>query len=104
MGIMELTEKEIESERVDVIISDLPFGHKCGSHKKNRRLYPKMLMAMNRILKKNGKILLITMERKVLMKALMENEDKWKYDTMEIDVGGFDALLFIITKIERFDD
>ena len=57
-----------------------------------------MLDTMHRILKQNGKALLITMERKVLMKALMESQEKWKYETMEIDVGGFDALLFIIRK------
>merc|ERR1719461_1361329 len=89
MDICELTDKEIENERVDAIISDLPFGHKCGSHKMNQKLYPKMLSSMHRILKKDGKALLITMDRKLLIKALDANSDKWKYKTMEIDVGGF---------------
>ena len=102
--IVKLSDNEIKDECVDIMISDLPFGHKCGTHKTNRKLYPLMLESMNRILKLNGKALLITMERKLLIKLLDTNDKQWKYDTIEIDVGGFDALLFIITKIGKYQD
>lgn len=101
--ITQLNDKQMKQECIDIIISDLPFGHKCGTHKTNRKLYPVMLKSMNRILKMNGKALLITTERKLLAKLLDVNDKQWKYDTIEIDVGGFDALLFVMIKIGKYE-
>eukprot|EP01083_Nonionella_stella_P088534 246817_1 len=102
LDICEVTTEQMSDACVDIIISDLPFGHRCGSHKKNRKMYPLMLRSMNRVLKMNGKAMLITMERKLLAKLLDESDKQWKYDTVQIDVGGFDALLFIIHKMANY--
>ncbi|ORZ14257.1 S-adenosyl-L-methionine-dependent methyltransferase [Lobosporangium transversale] len=58
------------SETVDLIVSDLPWGQRENSHVYNCKLYPRMLREMIRVLKTNGRALLITGERKLLQRQL----------------------------------
>ena len=58
---------------VDVIISDLPFGHRCGNKKSNQRMYPAFLKECHRVLSKDGgRAILLTLERG-LMKSVLNN-------------------------------
>ncbi|ORC93571.1 putative THUMP domain-containing protein 3-like [Trypanosoma theileri] len=45
------TRLPLRNNSVDCIISDLPFGRRCGSHKVNTKLYPMMIRESYRILR-----------------------------------------------------
>merc|ERR1712154_433456 len=44
------------------------------------------------------------MERKILTQCLDRGKKQWSFETMEVDVGGFNALLFVAVKIAASDD
>ncbi|KEG09626.1 putative THUMP domain-containing protein 3-like [Trypanosoma grayi] len=46
------TRLPLRSNSVDRIISDLPFGMRCGNHKHNVKLYPMMLRECHRVLRR----------------------------------------------------
>jgi hypothetical protein len=61
----------------DIIVSDLPFGRRCGNHGVNERLYPKLLREWHRVLRKSaapgepsGTMVLLTLERPLLLQTL----------------------------------
>ncbi|CUG86530.1 Hypothetical protein, putative [Bodo saltans] len=42
----------LQTSLVDVVISDMPFGRRCGTHGINAKLYPSLLKEIHRVLKK----------------------------------------------------
>ncbi|KAF8979801.1 THUMP domain-containing protein 3 [Entomortierella lignicola] len=58
------------SNTVDLIVSDLPWGQRESSHLSNCKLYPKLIKEIIRILKVDGRALLVTGERKLLQRQL----------------------------------
>ncbi|KAF9113346.1 THUMP domain-containing protein 3 [Mortierella sp. AM989] len=58
------------SNIVELIISDLPWGQRENSHLYNCKLYPKFVKEIIRLLKVNGRAVLITGERKLLQRQL----------------------------------
>ncbi|KAG0018834.1 THUMP domain-containing protein 3 [Entomortierella chlamydospora] len=58
------------SKSIDLIISDLPWGQRESSHLSNCKLYPKLVKEIIRLLKVNGRALLVTGERRLLQRQL----------------------------------
>ncbi|KAF9153926.1 THUMP domain-containing protein 3 [Linnemannia schmuckeri] len=58
------------SGAVDLIISDLPWGKRENSHVYNCKLYPRLIREIIRLLRVNGRAVLITGERKLLQRQL----------------------------------
>ncbi|KAG0266285.1 hypothetical protein BG011_002693 [Mortierella polycephala] len=58
------------SGSVDLIISDLPWGQRENSHLYNCKLYPRLVKEMIRLLKVNGRAVVVTGERKLLQRQL----------------------------------
>ncbi|KAK3843529.1 MAG: hypothetical protein J3R72DRAFT_440233 [Linnemannia gamsii] len=55
---------------VDLVISDLPWGKRENSHVYNCKLYPRLIREIIRLLRVNGRAVLITGERKLLQRQL----------------------------------
>ncbi|KAG0356003.1 S-adenosyl-L-methionine-dependent methyltransferase [Gamsiella multidivaricata] len=55
---------------VDLIVSDLPWGQRESSHMYNCKLYPRLVKEAIRLLKKNGRAVFVTGERKLLQRQL----------------------------------
>ncbi|XP_077181392.1 tRNA (guanine(6)-N(2))-methyltransferase THUMP3 [Paroedura picta] len=85
---------------VDVIVTDMPFGKRIGSKKKNWDLYPACLMEMGRICKpKTGRAVLLTQDRKCFAKALSKLGHIWrKSHTIWVNVGGLHAAVFLLKR------
>ncbi|KAF9182997.1 THUMP domain-containing protein 3 [Haplosporangium sp. Z 767] len=58
------------SGSVDLIISDLPWGQRENSHLYNCKLYPRLVKEMIRLLKVNGRAVVVTGERKLFQRQL----------------------------------
>eukprot|EP01060_Flectonema_neradi_P009790 TRINITY_DN1698_c1_g2_i1.p1 TRINITY_DN1698_c1_g2~~TRINITY_DN1698_c1_g2_i1.p1 ORF type:complete len:494 (+),score=78.93 TRINITY_DN1698_c1_g2_i1:54-1535(+) len=63
----------LRSSSIDVIMSDFPFGNRCGSSCKNAKLYPAVLSEIARILRPGGTATFLVVARK-LMDALLKEE------------------------------
>eukprot|EP00743_Colponemidia_sp_Colp-15_P009389 GILK01010266.1.p1 GENE.GILK01010266.1~~GILK01010266.1.p1 ORF type:complete len:403 (+),score=81.23 GILK01010266.1:50-1258(+) len=90
---------------VDVIICDLPFGERHGSHVNNSRLYPKALSELKRVLRDSGRCYLMTIEHKLMNNLL--NHQLWKPEPfyrwrlesrIPVNVGGYQAYIYHLTK------
>ncbi len=44
----------LRDSSVDVILSDLPFGRRCGNHGINNQLYPRLLVEFYRVIRKGS--------------------------------------------------
>ncbi|KAJ8409334.1 hypothetical protein AAFF_G00235320 [Aldrovandia affinis] len=78
---------------VDIIITDMPFGKRMGSRKKNWDLYPSCLREMARVCRAGtGKAVLLTQDKKCFAKAVSKMGGLWcKVVTVWVNIGGLHA-------------
>ncbi|XP_015730778.1 THUMP domain-containing protein 3 isoform X1 [Coturnix japonica] len=92
---------------VDVIVTDMPFGKRIGSKKKNWDLYPACLMEMGRICTPGtGRAVLLTQDKKCFIKALSRLGHIWrKSHTVWVNVGGLHAAVYLLKRTwERVEE
>ncbi|KAI8602791.1 S-adenosyl-L-methionine-dependent methyltransferase [Dissophora ornata] len=90
----------LRSGTVDLIVSDLPWGQRESTHKTNCKLYPKLVKEVIRMLRVNGRAVLVTGERKLLTRQLeapFARERLRLLRTREITIG-FKVMAFEIVK------
>ncbi|NWI61971.1 THUM3 protein, partial [Todus mexicanus] len=85
---------------VDIIVSDMPFGKRIGSKKKNWDLYPACLTEMGRICTPGtGRAVLLTQDKKCFAKALSRLGHIWrKGQTVWVNVGGLHAAVYLLKR------
>ncbi|NWX24069.1 THUM3 protein, partial [Aegotheles bennettii] len=85
---------------VDVIVTDMPFGKRIGSKKKNWDLYPACLMEMGRICTPGtGRAVLLTQDKKCFAKALSRLGHIWRRaQTVWVNVGGLHAAVYLLKR------
>ncbi|NXN92908.1 THUM3 protein, partial [Rhinopomastus cyanomelas] len=85
---------------VDIIVTDMPFGKRMGSKKKNWDLYPACLMEMGRICTPGtGRAVLLTQDKKCFAKALSRMGHIWrKAQTVWVNVGGLHAAVYLLRR------
>lgn len=74
-------ELPLSTGSVDVVCSDLPFGHDVGSHQENLALYPRLLEEAARVAHPDARGLFLTHEVH-LMTELLETSQAW--ETMHV--------------------
>ncbi|XP_011915380.1 PREDICTED: THUMP domain-containing protein 3 isoform X2 [Cercocebus atys] len=85
---------------VDIIVTDLPFGKRMGSKKRNWNLYPACLREMSRVCTPTtGRAVLLTQDTKCFTKALSGMRHVWrKVDTVWVNVGGLRAAVYVLIR------
>jgi hypothetical protein len=85
----------LRSGVIDVIFSDLPFGKRCGNAKQNLALYPRIVDEFERVLRPNGRVVLLTTEAEVLS-ALLTSRTGWaiNFAPFAIDMNGLNPFVF----------
>ena len=71
------TELSMPSERIDVVVCDLPWGDAVGTNKTNAKLYPAFMKEMTRITKKDARMILLSHNIK-LIEGLIPSFSPWK--------------------------
>jgi 23S rRNA G2445 N2-methylase RlmL len=78
-------------------VSNLPFGIRAGDHEKNVKAYECFEKLANKILRKKGKIVVLTQE-KVLLRKVFKKE-KWIVKSVaRINEGGLYPEVFEISR------
>ena len=85
----------LPSRMFDRIYADLPFGHHIGSHRRNLRLYPAILLEAQRLAKRHASFLVLTHEVK-LMKRSLENSAWSITEERMINLRGLHPRLFVL--------
>lgn len=88
----------LPDQSVDVLCSDLPFGHLVGSHEENLTLYPAIMKEAARLLKPGGPFVLITHEVR-LMESLLERNRDWRTILVQmVTLGGLHPRIFLLQR------
>ncbi len=86
---------KLNKRNIDVIISNLPFGIRVGTHDENIKVYIKLEDIANRLLRTKGKIVLLTQEKK-LVREVFKN---WNIKSItQVDEGGLLPEIFLIKR------
>jgi SAM-dependent methyltransferase len=64
----------------DVLLADLPYGHRMGSHQDNAALYPAVLREAARVAAPGGALLLVTHELRLLERCLVAAGRWWSVE------------------------
>ncbi|NWT72165.1 THUM3 protein, partial [Prunella himalayana] len=85
---------------VDIVVTDMPFGKRIGSKRKNWDLYPACLMEMGRICTPGtGRAVLLTQDKKCFAKALSRVGHIWRRaQTVWVNVGGLHAAVYLLRR------
>ncbi|XP_076870456.1 tRNA (guanine(6)-N(2))-methyltransferase THUMP3 [Brachyhypopomus gauderio] len=96
----------MRTSSVDIITTDMPFGKRMGSRKKNWDLYPSCLREMARVCRPGtGRAVLLTQDKKCFIKALAKMGGLWrKAHTVWVNVGGLHAGVFVLRRTGTFYD
>ncbi|KAL4655963.1 THUMP domain-containing protein 3 [Arapaima gigas] len=91
----------LRTASVDIIITDMPFGKRMGSKKKNWDLYPSCLREMARVCRPgSGKAVLLTHDKKCFTKALSGMGGLWrKSHTVWVNIGGLHAGVYLLRRM-----
>lgn len=85
---------------VDIIVTDMPFGKRMGSKKRNWDLYPACLREMSRVCRPGtGRAVLLTQDKKCFTKALSAMGHVWrKVHTVWVNIGGLHAAVYLLKR------
>eukprot|EP00744_Colponema_vietnamica_P013860 GILI01019423.1.p1 GENE.GILI01019423.1~~GILI01019423.1.p1 ORF type:complete len:333 (-),score=44.84 GILI01019423.1:48-905(-) len=107
------TKLPFKDSSVDAIISDLPFGRRCGNATINDQLYTKLLVEFHRVLVpyhsnseslQPGRCVLLTIERRLMVTALVTASllgAKFRIvmAPFVVDMGGLVPYVFVLEKM-----
>ena len=82
----------------DLVLSNLPFGTRVGSHRENETLYAKFLRRLPYYLNDGGKAVLYTADAKLLERLLKENPNLSLCEKRRTAAGGLSPWIFVIDK------
>lgn len=86
----------VKDECIDVVVCDMPFGRRTGSHQENLYIYPRALDEMSRVLKPNGRAVLLSLEKR-LMEGLIQQRSGWEWvGTNDINIGGLCPAIYML--------
>ncbi|MBF6561104.1 MAG: RNA methyltransferase [Candidatus Binataceae bacterium] len=91
----EATALALGDASVSKIVTNLPWGMRHGSHTDNRRLYPQLLAEFRRVLKKGGRLVMLTAETR-LMADLMRRRLFRAERIYTVSILGAPAAIFIV--------
>ncbi len=82
----------------DLVLSNLPFGTRVGSHRENETLYAKFLRRLPYYLNDGGKAVLYTADAKLLERLIKENPNLSLREKRRTAAGGLSPWIFVIDK------
>jgi len=89
----------LEKKSVTKIVANLPYGRRIGSHRSNLELYSLFIKELNRIMKEDGRAVLLTQEKNLLIDSVRKEKELLIKETITVKIGGIQPDIFILEKI-----
>lgn len=83
---------------VDKLVSNLPWGRRIGSHRINVHLYPPFIRETARVLRPGGVAVLLTQEKRLLLRLLDKRHDLRLRHEYSLSVSGMEPTIYVIEK------
>lgn len=88
---------KLNKQNIDKVVTNLPFGIRVGDHERNIEVYSNFEKLVSRVLRRKGKIVVLTQEKVLLRKVFEKN--KWKVKSItRINEGGLYPEVFEILR------
>jgi 23S rRNA G2445 N2-methylase RlmL len=88
----------LAGESVDKVVCNLPWGRRVGSHLSNRHLYPGFVREVARVLRVRGLAVLVSLEKRMLTRAVERHGWLRIERRLLISVGGLNPWIFVVRK------
>ncbi len=86
----------------DVLLVDLPYGHRMGSHQGNAALYPAVLAEAARVTRPGGALLTVTHELRLFERCLRADERRWRVErTVQVYQKGHHPVVYLLRRTGR---
>ena len=82
----------------DKIVCNMPWGRRVGSHRGNRRLYPKFLREAARVLRPGGRAVLLTQEKRLFSQVAASLPEFTRLGITKIVVGGLEPSIYLLER------
>ncbi len=82
----------------DLVLSNMPFGSRVGSHRDNESLYARFVRRLPNLMRNDGAALLYTTEGKLLERLIRENPRLTLKEKLRTYAGGLSPWVFVIEK------
>jgi tRNA (guanine6-N2)-methyltransferase len=95
----------IAREVIDLVIGNLPFGKRVGSHGTNLELYPRLLTEISRVLRPDGRAVLMTEEKQLFADSVQRAPGIRVTAEHVIETGGLHPSIYVVgpTRTRRLD-
>lgn len=95
----------IGRETVDLVIGNLPFGKRIGSHGTNLEFYPRLLTEVARVLRPDGTAVLMTEEKRLFTESVQRAPGIRVTAEHLIETGGLHPSIYVVgpTRTRRLD-
>lgn len=94
----DINKVRLNKQNVDKIITNLPFGIRVGTHAENTNIYKGLEILAKRILRKKGKLVILTQE-KVLLREIFKKEIWRVKSVIRVNEGGLLPEVFEIKRV-----
>lgn len=86
-------------DHFDVVTADLPWGQLVGSHAQNEWLYPAVLAEAARVVRQDGRFVLITHEIQLMQETLEAFSNLWSVEeTIKLEQGNVRPKIFVLRR------
>ncbi|EFP08444.1 hypothetical protein CRE_18297 [Caenorhabditis remanei] len=97
------TKLPLRDNSVDALVTDLPFGKKIGSRMDNRLLYPMLLEEWKRVIRKGGRLVVMSHDKRSLENSLLKDRSSWHIKASHtVNMGGLLCLCLCLINTKSF--
>ncbi|KAG7387105.1 hypothetical protein PHYPSEUDO_014759 [Phytophthora pseudosyringae] len=89
------TRLPLRDHSVDRVMIDMPFGVRCGNHRQNNKMYPKIFKELLRVLRPDGRAVLLVMSKKLFKGAIQDLPFRVVAEHM-VSIGGLGGGIYVI--------
>ncbi|MGH3792001.1 MAG: TRM11 family SAM-dependent methyltransferase, partial [Pseudonocardiaceae bacterium] len=88
----------LATDSVDRVISNIPFGKRVGSHVGNTRLYPAFLGELTRVLRADGRAVLLTEDKNLFRQSVQTTPELRIVRDVQLASGGLHPSAYVLER------